>query len=207
VIEFQAWPKIPRLKKDMIITEKIDGTNAAVVIEKVEHGSSWRTDQVRSVALRAKPGGPAEMYLLAAQSRTRLITPEKDNFGFARWAYDNAADLVRLLGPGRHFGEWWGPGIQRGYGIPEKKFSLFNVNRYAGLTGVFHQIDVVPELYRGPFSIEAVNHVLADLYLYGSDAAPGFMKPEGVVVYHVGAGTTFKAFVDPDVEAAPKGGQ
>jgi hypothetical protein len=33
------------------------------------------------------------------------------------------------------------------------------------------------------------------------------MKPEGVVVYHVGAGTTFKAFVDPDVEAAPKGGQ
>ena len=33
--EFQKYPSIPRYRKDISITEKIDGTNAAVVI--VEH--------------------------------------------------------------------------------------------------------------------------------------------------------------------------
>lgn len=32
MIEFKAWPKIPRLFRDVIITEKIDGTNAAIHI-------------------------------------------------------------------------------------------------------------------------------------------------------------------------------
>lgn len=30
---FEAFPKIPRLNRDITITEKIDGTNVAVVIE------------------------------------------------------------------------------------------------------------------------------------------------------------------------------
>lgn len=31
-ITFQAWPKTPRLFRSMIITEKIDGTNGAIII-------------------------------------------------------------------------------------------------------------------------------------------------------------------------------
>lgn len=31
-IEFQPWPKIARLNREITITEKIDGTNAAVII-------------------------------------------------------------------------------------------------------------------------------------------------------------------------------
>lgn len=30
---FQAWPKIPRYNRQVTLTEKIDGTNAAIIIE------------------------------------------------------------------------------------------------------------------------------------------------------------------------------
>jgi hypothetical protein len=65
------------------------------------------------------------------RSRSRWITPDDDNFGFAAWVEANRDELL-TLGPGRHFGEWWGSGIQRGYGLPkgEKRFSLFNVSRW-----------------------------------------------------------------------------
>ena len=53
-------------------------------------------------------------------------------FGFARWVETNRERLITLLGPGLHFGEWWGSGIQRGYGLTkgDKRFSLFNVERH-----------------------------------------------------------------------------
>src|SRR4051812_2981949 len=76
---FQAWPKTPRLFRDIVVSEKIDGTNAAVIVT-----DDWE---------------------IAAQSRSRLITPVDDNFGFARWVYDNEDGLKDLLGPGTHFGE------------------------------------------------------------------------------------------------------
>ena len=40
---------------------------------------------------------------------------------------------MTFLVPGRHFGEWWGSGIQRGYGLDEKTFSLFNAYRWGWL--------------------------------------------------------------------------
>jgi hypothetical protein len=70
--------------------------------------------------------------MMLAGSRSQYITPERDNHGFARWVQDDADELW-ALGEGRHFGEWWGSGIQRGYGLQkgEKRFSLFNVARWA----------------------------------------------------------------------------
>lgn len=222
-MDFVAWPKIPRLKKDMIVTEKIDGTNGAIIIEQFgndmnhpdlferysdpgEPGLTTMTNLANERYQAALVGLDTDLYLVGAQSRKRLIHPKSDNFGFARWVFENAEDLVHALGVGRHYGEWWGSGIQRGYGLTkgEKRFSLFNVSRYAGINGVFSELDVVPTLYTGPFSIDSINDCLANLQIHGSHAAPGFMNPEGVVIYHVGAGTTFKAFVDPDDEAAPK---
>ena len=104
-------------------------------------------------------------------------------------------------GPGRHFGEWWGGGIQRGYGLTSKYFSLFNVVRWA------HQrpacCDVVPELYRGEFSNAAIMAALGNLRRWGSAAAPCFMKPEGVVVFHVAAQIGFKKTLENDEK--PKG--
>jgi hypothetical protein len=232
-IEFQGWPKTPRLFRDITITEKIDGTNAAVVIEPLspglgqdwflpssafdwywKSGKDWARLKLASNGYTpvrvAFDGGPE--YLVAAQSRKRLITPEDDNFGFARWVFDNATELARLLGPGRHFGEWWGSGIQRGYGLTngEKRFSLFNVDKYGPIvnhdwaqTADELRLNVVPVLYRGDFDTELVGEQMWFLRNHGSLAAPGFMKPEGVVVYHHAANQTFKALLENDDK--PKG--
>lgn len=177
MIEFKEFPKIARLNREVIVTEKIDGTNAAVVI--VDDGA----------------GG----YKIGAQSRSRVITPDDDNFGFARWVAENEADLS-LLGPGHHFGEWWGQGIQRGYGLKEKRFSLFNVSRWEE-----HRpscCHVVPVLARGePLeSFAVVTRCMNELRAIGSKAAPGFLKPEGIVAFHVQGNLLFKATLEKDEE-------
>lgn len=170
--EFRAWPKTPRLFRDMVVTEKIDGTNAAVGVT-----------------------ADGEVY---AQSRNRIITPEADNHGFARWVHENAAVLVPLLGAGLHFGEYWGCGIQRGYGLDEKRFSLFNTDRHADINadigGVL--VSTVPVLYHGPFHEYEVTYWLNALAEMGSVASPGFANPEGVCVWHSQARTVFKATLD-----------
>ena len=155
--EFQGFPKISRLRRNVIITEKLDGTNAQIYI----------TDDLQ----------------LYAGSRNRWITPEDDNYGFAGWA-DRNKDQLLLLGPGRHFGEWWGNGIQRKYDLAEKRFSLFNVGRWNNHNPPPACCHVVPVLCGGPLSDAIVESALSSLRRNGSQAAPGFMDPEGVVVYH-----------------------
>lgn len=168
-MEFKEFPKMPRLSREVIVTEKIDGTNAQVCI----------TEDGR----------------ILAGSRTRWITPEADNFGFAAWVRDNADDLAKL-GPGIHFGEWWGAGIQRRYGLAEKRFSLFNVARWGDSRPAC--CDVVPVLYRGLFCTSVVEQCISDLRQNGSRAAPGFMRPEGVVVFHVAGNVWFKKTLEKD---------
>lgn len=176
MIEFKEFPKIARLNREVIISEKIDGTNAAVIVG--EDGTS-----------------------IAAQSRSRLITPEDDNFGFARWVQDNAQELLKL-GPGHHFGEWWGCGIQRNYGLTEKRFSLFNVTRWEDNPKRPACVHVVPVILRGGASEQFVIAAAASEILKtgGSLAAPGFMKPEGIVCFHTAANLMFKATLEKDEE-------
>ena len=105
--EFTPWPKTARLFRDIVVTEKLDGTNAAIHI-------SAGYEVAFPDAFELKPGEAivdGRLWRLSAQSRKRIITPDNDNFGFAAWVYDNAAELVSLLGEGLHFGEWWGRGI------------------------------------------------------------------------------------------------
>lgn len=178
--EFKGWPKIARLNRDIIITEKIDGTNAAVIIDADGN--------------------------VGAQSRRRIITPESDNFGFAAWVQENATALRDVLPVGYHFGEWWGSGIQRGYGLTkgEKRFSLFNVKRFADCDqGKVPGLGVIPVLYEGPYSTERIDYTLNWLRDNGSVAAPGFMNPEGIVVFHTAANQMFKVTLEND--EAPKG--
>jgi hypothetical protein len=193
VIEFTAWPKIARLNRDIVITEKIDGTNAAIHI----------------VPEFDDPAALPENWQVVAQSRTRLITPEADNFGFAGWVKANRERLIAALGPGLHFGEWWGLGIQRGYGLTERRFSLFNTARYGGIDfGAdfgLPNMAAVPVLYEGKFDQGWINGRLDVLASTGSRAAPGFMQPEGIVVYHTASRTMFKVTVEGDEK--PKGSQ
>jgi hypothetical protein len=166
---FESFPPIPRLFRDMVVTEKIDGTNAAVVI--------------------GEDGG------FACQSRKRFVTPDDDNYGFATWAYSMRNELTDFLGPGRHFGEWWGAGINRGYGLRERRFSLFNVHRWKreDIIAWPDGLDVVPTIYIGPFDLDDVRAFKALLQKDGSLAAPGYMNPEGVVVFHTAAQQLFKS--------------
>lgn len=168
-MDFQDFPKMARLSREIVITEKIDGTNAQVCV--------------------------ADDGTVLAGSRTRWITPGDDNFGFAAWVAEHA-DELRELGPGRHFGEWWGQGIQRKYGLSERRFSLFNTSRWGDARPAC--CHVVPELYRGPFDSFAVDAVLQRLSFEGSAAAPGFMKPEGIVVFHTAGNVGFKKTLEKD---------
>lgn len=165
MIEFKAWPKIPRLENEKyFITEKIDGTNACIIID--EEGN------------------------FGCQSRSKLITPEDDNYGFARWAYANKEELMKL-GEGHHYGEWWGQGIQRGYGLTEKRFSLFNTARWnpdnPNLPSCCHVV---------PILTGTIEEALDDLKTNGSKAAPGFMQIEGVIVYSYLAKNLYKVIID-----------
>lgn len=103
-----------------------------------------------------------------------------------------------LLGPGRHFGEWWGSGIQRRYGIDEKRFSLFNVGRWNAENRPPACCGTVPLLFQGPFSTEIVDWNVERLRQEGSFAAPGFMRAEGVVVYLPAARELFKVTLERD---------
>lgn len=179
MIEFTPFPKISRLNRECIATEKIDGTNACIHFETADG-------------------------VMLVGSRSRWITPVDDNFGFARWAYDNEFEL-RRLGPGTHFGEWWGSGIQRGYDLPkgEKRFSLFNVSKWTDPVVRPACCHVVPELARG-FDIRTVTEMaLKRLRHGGSIASPGFARPEGVVIFHTASNGLFKVTLERDEE--PKG--
>ena len=168
--EFVEFPKMARLSRECIITEKIDGTNAQILI--TEDGQ------------------------MLVGSRTRWITPENDNFGFAAWCRDNKEQLLKL-GPGRHFGEWWGQGVQRGYGLNERRLSLFNVARWETQWKP-SCVGLVPVLYRGEFSTVECQYALAKLSDSGSLAAPGFMRPEGIVCFHVAGNVCFKKTIEKD---------
>ena len=65
--EFVEFPKFARYSREVIVTEKIDGTNAQVHV--LEDGS------------------------VLAGSRNRYLSPGADNFGFARWVLEHGTDL------------------------------------------------------------------------------------------------------------------
>ena len=176
MIEFMKFSKIPRLSRECVITEKIDGTNASIYI------------------------GEDGEFLTG--SRKRWITPEDDNYGFARWANENKDELMKL-GEGHHFGEWWGLGIQRSYNMKEKVFSLFNTGRWKDSPDLPECCRVVPVLFEGMFDTDHIHVVINELSITGSLASPNFMRPEGVVIWHTASRSMFKKTIEKD--ESPKG--
>lgn len=171
------------------MSEKLDGTNSQIFI------TDWGD--------------------FLTGSRNRWITPEDDNFGFARWAQERKEELLKL-GPGRHYGEFWGKGIQRGYGLQEKRLSLFNTIRWCRhdeerqiIPSVNPKVvkmqdrlpacvGLVPVLAKGVFCTLLYELAFEDLRRRGSAAVPGFMQPEGIVVHHIAGNVSFKVTLDGD---------
>ena len=178
MIGFQGFKKIPRLSREIVITEKIDGTNGVIYI------------------------GEDGEFLVG--SRKRWITPGNDNHGFAKWGFANKEELLNL-GKGYHYGEWWGSGINRGYGLikGEKRFSLFNTARWSDDLIRPKCCLVVPVLWEGIFDTSMIEKQLNTLKEVGSFAAHGFMKPEGIVIFHKQGNLMFKKTIEND--EVPKG--
>lgn len=175
--DFVEFPKIPRLNRECVATEKLDGSNCGVTIAE-DFETMW------------------------VSSRTKWLTTEDDYKGFAKWAEKNRSELLKL-GPGTHNGEWWGLGIGRGYDLKEKRFSLFNTHRWGDPDVRPKCCHVVPELARGK-DIRAVEAAaLHILRTEGSRAAPGFKKPEGTVIFHTASGHLYKVTLEND--ESPKG--
>lgn len=203
---FQRFASLTRFSHDWTITEKIDGTNACVIIVPDEGRAAWG-DQENDYAIIDRIAEPGQNgYFVYAQSRNNMIYPGKDNVGFATWVKANAKALVEILGEGRHFGEWCGAGIQRRYGLTTKKFALFNTRRWRDLAGhpdgglLGGSLTVVPVLAEGYMDNPggAAIGAMAMMKQNGSVFAPGFMDPEGVVMRHNPSGTVFKKTFDYD---------
>lgn len=214
MIQFEGWPKTPRLSAGGVtITEKIDGTNACVIILPYD-GDDLSTDKCLSlggVQFVIQFGQQERAWIVGAQSRKRLIFPGQDNAGFAGWVQSNAYALVDLLGPGRHFGEWWGQGIQRRYGMTHKVFSLFNTHKWGKVaaersdwTDSARSINMtmVPTMYVGKFSDRVIEESLFVLRQTGSMAAAEWgqngQRAEGIIIRHRDLGGNLKAFVEND---------
>lgn len=152
--EFVAWPKIKRITQfdpmHITITEKMDGTNGAIIIENGK--------------------------LIGAQSRNRLIGKRwgfEDNMGFGQWVSDHEEELVQL-GDGHHYGEWCGPKIQGNrHGLEHKIFYLFNVSRWTEDRP--ECCGVVPLLFEGHYTKELADEILNQLVLERGYEPEGIM--------------------------------
>lgn len=179
---FESYPKMPRMKGAlMTITEKIDGTNAQILIADGE---------VQLVGSRKREIFPDVARVVNVDGVTVTSKQTLDNYGFARWVLDNEAGLVEFLGDGRHYGEWAGLGIQKNpLGLPEKMFFLFNTHRnppekFEAIGHHVPQLRAVPVLLAGTFSMGEINLTLSGLLQFGSqvDDATTPQNPEGVVI-------------------------
>lgn len=173
-VEFKPYPKTPRLANVLCeITEKIDGTNGCILVDEgyIAAGS-------RNKLLCERRRAPYSTEL-----SDQTTWHGSDNYGFGQWVMDNAAELSKL-GPGLHYGEWWGQGIQRRYGLTEKRFTLFHSGRYMATHGpdLPSCVSLAPVIYSGHYDPNVVPECVERLKLHGSYAAPGFHRPEGVIL-------------------------
>lgn len=190
-MDFVPFPKIARLRREVVVTEKIDGTNAGIFVPK------------------------DDAYPLQAAKRTGWIAPgPTDNVWFAQWVADHEQELRTGLGPGMHWGEWWGERINRRYPtVMGRRFSLFNTERWYSGSATMNTAetatpapaccDVVPVLHRidrfCEHDVDFVRVWIEHLKTNGSVAAPG-CKAEGIVVYHTASRVSFKVTCEKDDE-------
>jgi len=126
------------------------------------------------------------------QSRTRVITPEVDNAGFASFVAENRNAVLEICKEAREkneiapekdlviYGEWIGPGIQKGMAInslPERQWVIFGFKVIDGEDQQF--IDYTPE-YEDRFKEQNIFSIFdGDMTLIRVD----FDNPESSLSY------------------------
>lgn len=162
--EVRQWPKTTRLLSRCLISEKLDGSNCAVIVEEDENG-----------------------FKLGAQTRTKLATRYDDQLGFYRWVEENVETLIKDLGVGYHYGEF-----VKGKGLKEPHLFLFNIKRWRDAIFTTPTLKVVPLLYEGEYSQAHLDACVADLETNGSKVLD--TAPEGVIVFWSDDQTSKKYF-------------
>lgn len=194
------WPTIPRLTESLIVTEKLDGVFGKIHISDYPP-STYTSDHT----VTKTPDGRA--FIVTAATRDFKLKHDTDYFGFREWVYAHAQSLAMILGPGDHFGEWWGGGIRRGYGLPDgdRRFSLFDFNRWSSMIGQTLEMTEVDEIRVVPiittlssFDSSDIHRLLDLLRRTGSYAEVGYKPAEGVVIYNTDGLPVVKAVLKDD---------
>ena len=86
--KFAEFPKMARLTRECVITEKIDGTNAQIFIYDPAENTEG------SEGFTSATDSSGKVWNIMAGSRTRWITPANDNHSFASWVWENADNRV-----------------------------------------------------------------------------------------------------------------
>lgn len=221
--DFIPFNKIPRLNRECVVTEKVDGTNGVIFIKAictncsglyrlvqdndgkvlVAHDGETVT-RAEELSCCDKPNIPDKStWTIHAGSKNRWLTVEDDNYGFAKWIEEHTEEL-KQLGPGKHHGEWFGTGINRRYKNTPKQFALFNTSKWNEQNPPPKCCTTVPVLYNGPFDTTIINN----LRLNNPESKIVKNTPmEGIIVYHIPSGIYFKATCQKDDEWKGKSSQ
>lgn len=174
-MSYPSFPSIERLENlHCVITEKIDGTNGLIEYWIDSNPNHFPYCQVRF------------------GSRNRYITTTDDNSGFANFFFSHKSRILEIIGnleepptqSIRIYGEWFGKGIQRGYGLDQKYFMPFS--SFWAEKMIEAGIPNIKEpaiLYTGKFIEAEVDHQMGILKFDGSHVVPGYRNPEGIVIY------------------------
>lgn len=135
---FHAWPEIEsfhNIRKFVRADptewwrskELLSGTSTVTYRCKVKlHGTNAAVQMFPDYAVGS--GGLPDKPIIC-QSRENIITPEKDNAGFARWATEAFKERQKTYGgvPIVIYGEWVGPGIQKNVAVSQIQKKCFVV--------------------------------------------------------------------------------
>ncbi len=163
--EFRMFPKVKRATAfnplEVTITEKIDGTNACIIVEGGE------------------VIGAQSRKTLLAHNNTGQFTIHNDNMGFAHWVGVNKESLA-ALGDGHHYGEWAGPKVQSNpHNLTTKKFFLFNTHLWSEDRPPC--CEVVSTLCKEAVYSEGL--VTMSMSQLKENASEAGYKPEGIMLY------------------------
>lgn len=115
------------------------------------------------------------------QSRTQLLRPESDNKGFARWVASHLPYFAALPPGVTLFGEWCGPGVERGVAVsslPRKVFAVFAL-QYEDAAGPWLEVEPArirevlpphPDVFVLPWHGEPLAFAFADDFSSATEA-------------------------------------
>lgn len=173
--DFKGYPKTPRLEQETVtISEKVDGTNGVLYIHKPH-----LCDVTNGIELSP--------YVLAG-SRSKWLQDEGkkswDNHGFGAWVAEHASELHNLPA-GFHYGEWYGKGINHGYGMTDRKFMLFNRKRYERLEDLPKCVEletIIEDEVPVYELLSVIDRIKNEVSVKGSYHVPGQAMVEGLIM-------------------------